>query len=281
MTLGLLLGLPAVSAPAQHMFLDTNGDAVHDEQDFLSPATTTIDVYLDTNHRRDGSDATRPTEPYLPLTINSYEVVFRVMSGSLTYGAWTDAMGYYIKHADAQDGTDRHIGWGSPTFRDPGRYRLGALSVSGVTSDATLDIVPTTSLGGYGHTMFGSGCFGNDFDNTLKLGSDWFDTDGTTPGGDAPRPGAALSAALSPNPIHPSGSLTFLTTVPGRVRVSLFDLQGRLVRRHLEDANSPAGRHDVTIDGLGDDGAILPSGVYFYRIEAVEGTEVGRVIVAR
>ncbi|HEU4335050.1 MAG TPA: T9SS type A sorting domain-containing protein, partial [Candidatus Eisenbacteria bacterium] len=93
--------------------------------------------------------------------------------------------------------------------------------------------------------------------------------------------GATLSAALSPNPIHPSGLLTFRTTVPGRVRVSLFDLQGRLVRRHLEDPNAPAGYYDVTIDGRAEGGASLPSGVYFYRIEAVEGTAVGRVIVAR
>jgi len=93
--------------------------------------------------------------------------------------------------------------------------------------------------------------------------------------------GGALAASLSPNPLNPDGSLTFTTTRSGSARVSVFDLQGRLIRRVLDQSSVEAGYHDVRIDGLRDDGVRLPSGVYFYRVETPEGTAVGRIVVAK
>lgn len=93
--------------------------------------------------------------------------------------------------------------------------------------------------------------------------------------------GGSLAASLSPNPLNPDASLTFTTSRPGRVRVSVFDLQGRLVRRVMEEGTLSAGYHDVRVDGKSEDGSRLPSGVYFYRVEAEEGTAVGRVVIAK
>ena len=39
-----------------------------------------------------------------------------------------------------------------------------------------------------------------------------------------------LAASISPNPLNPSAVLTFTTSRPGRVRVTIFDLRGWLVR---------------------------------------------------
>ncbi|HEU4335383.1 MAG TPA: putative Ig domain-containing protein, partial [Candidatus Eisenbacteria bacterium] len=230
MMLSAFLGLLAASAPAQYMFLDTNGDAVFNEQDVLSPATTTINVYLDTNHRRDGSSAVCAMEPSSSITINSYEIIFRVTSGSLTYGAWADAMGFNIMLGNAVGATDRYVGWGSVNILPPGRYRLGALSVSGVTSNASIGIASSTPLVPYAYTSFGSQCVGNDFDNTMKLGSDWFDTDGLTfgctptdpnnspPAIDAPATasgaeGSAIEIQASAS--DPDAANTLLVTVSG------------------------------------------------------------------
>jgi len=93
--------------------------------------------------------------------------------------------------------------------------------------------------------------------------------------------GAALRAAVSPNPLNPEAVLTFETSRPGRLTVRLFDLGGRLVRTLLEEERAAAGQHTVRIDGRGSSGGRLASGIYFYRIEASEGSSEGRFAILR
>ena len=89
------------------------------------------------------------------------------------------------------------------------------------------------------------------------------------------------AASVAPNPLNPSGMLSFKTVKPGHVSVTMFDLQGRLVRRLMEMPNLPAGEHEVRIDGWGDRGEALPSGVYFYRMDAPDGTVTGRLAILK
>jgi flagellar hook assembly protein FlgD len=49
---------------------------------------------------------------------------------------------------------------------------------------------------------------------------------------------------------------------PGQVSLLLYDVRGRSVRTLVEEQQS-AGEHEVMVDGAG-----LPSGVYWYRLEA-------------
>lgn len=84
--------------------------------------------------------------------------------------------------------------------------------------------------------------------------------------------GAPLSAALarpSVNPAPAAGTtLSFTVSEPAEVAVTLFDAQGRVVSTLL-----PRSRQQGTVtlpwNGRGDDGQAAPSGVYFYRLEAV------------
>jgi len=92
--------------------------------------------------------------------------------------------------------------------------------------------------------------------------------------------GGGLLASVSPNPLNPEATLTFVTSAPGPVRVSLFDLAGRLVRV-LSDAETPEGLQRVRIDGRGVGGERLASGVYFYKVETPQGAAVGRVAILR
>jgi len=87
---------------------------------------------------------------------------------------------------------------------------------------------------------------------------------GVTAVGDAPRDPAALRAY--PNPARGATELTFALTRPERVRLALFDLNGRLVRV-LADGVAPAGETRARWDGDGDSGAPAPAGVYFARLE--------------
>src|SRR5437867_692590 len=89
------------------------------------------------------------------------------------------------------------------------------------------------------------------------------------------------SASVNPNPFNPRANLTFATSVPGQLRVKLYSLTGRLLRTLVDETAARAGYHDVTVDGLDDRGARLPSGIYFYKIETAEGVFTGRIAILK
>jgi hypothetical protein len=179
--------LVAVAAPAQgqYMFLDTNNDGVCDTNDILTPASTSIDVWLDTDSNAGGGAATCAVSSNL-LTINSYEIILRA-SGAVTFadpatGGWTDNMSFATVLGNAVAGTDVYMGRGSGTILSPGTYKLGSIAISGVAAGTSVAIVTSTTASPTAGTTFGSACEGNDFDNTMKLGSDWNDTCGSITG---------------------------------------------------------------------------------------------------
>lgn len=97
----------------------------------------------------------------------------------------------------------------------------------------------------------------------------------------APTPASVARSAKVPNPIVGSGVLSFATTKAGAIRGSLFDAQGRRVKELFQTGAAPAGHHDIVIDGRGDGGERLPSGVYFYRIETADGPIAGKLALVR
>jgi len=72
-----------------------------------------------------------------------------------------------------------------------------------------------------------------------------------------------------------------VTTVRGPLHVALFDTRGRRVRTLVETENAPAGVQRIAIDGRTDLGSALASGIYFFRIEAAEGSTRGRVTILK
>ena len=86
-----------------------------------------------------------------------------------------------------------------------------------------------------------------------------------------PVSGSALAASVSPNPLNPASTLYFATSKPGSVKVEMFDLQGRLVRTIVTETFMGAGDHEARIDGRGQRGEKLASGVYFVRGVTVDG----------
>ena len=88
------------------------------------------------------------------------------------------------------------------------------------------------------------------------------------------------SAKVQPNPLNPSTMLSFTTSREGTVRVSVYDMQGRLVKTLLNEYR-PAGPHTVAWDGSSNARGHVASGVYFLRIESAEGGVVRRVAVVK
>ncbi|HMI32153.1 MAG TPA: PKD domain-containing protein, partial [Candidatus Limnocylindrales bacterium] len=81
----------------------------------------------------------------------------------------------------------------------------------------------------------------------------------------------ASMSSVSPNPLNPVSKLYFATSKPGTVTVDMFDIQGRLVRTIQGPTYMAAGSHELTIDGRGQSGEKLASGIYFVRGVTAEG----------
>jgi len=181
LSVALVLAPPAT---AQYLYLDSNGDGAHTAADVVSPTgSTTVDVWLDTNHNRDGSTATCVTGDG-ELTINSYEFILKAQHGTVTWGSFTNLMSAFTVNLGlASSGTDYHNGFGGGTILSPGLYHLATLTITPTTGTPNIVVASSTSLNGGYLTSFGSQCSGNDFDNTMKLGSEWTDVDGLPYGG--------------------------------------------------------------------------------------------------
>lgn len=84
----------------------------------------------------------------------------------------------------------------------------------------------------------------------------------------------------TPNPFKATIAITFEVQRPGRVRVRVHDVSGRLVRT-LVDENVGPGFHRVPWHGLDNGGRRVASGVYFCILQAGDVKEVQRLILLR
>ena len=89
-----------------------------------------------------------------------------------------------------------------------------------------------------------------------------------------------LEPRISQNPFRSEATLSFATSRPGVLRVDVVDLAGRRVRQLVDEMDAPAGVHQLTISANAG-GASLGPGIYFYRIDALEGVRTGRFIILR
>jgi PKD repeat protein len=97
-------------------------------------------------------------------------------------------------------------------------------------------------------------------------------------------PFAALGdsrAWVAPLPLRRAGRLHFVNTRPGLVTATLFDAHGRLIRRLLDRQWVAAGRHEALLDGRGEGGERLASGVYLYRVSLPGRVVTGRLLIVR
>nr|MBC8424230.1 hypothetical protein [bacterium] len=68
----------------------------------------------------------------------------------------------------------------------------------------------------------------------------------------------------APTPFNPSPRVAFSLEKPQRIRLSVHDLAGRLVRT-LIDGTRPFGHGSVIWDGRDEQGRSLPTGSYIVR----------------
>ena len=235
-------------ASAQHIFMDSNANGIQDAGDQMQAngTPTTVDIYLDTNHNRDGSTAVCNSGPE-PLDMISYVFNLEAVNGTVTYAGFINQIPSFTVQLGAPlnpDGIRYKNALGGAAVVPPGKYRLATMTITGVAGNPQIDVKDIVT-GSADFTSFGSNCLGNDFDNTYKLsgpggGSDWTDADGL-----AAAPGAVnqppVLGAIGNRTVNEGVALTFTATAT--------DPDAGQTRSFYVGCGCPRGRHDQRFDG--------------------------------
>ncbi|HKW15466.1 MAG TPA: FlgD immunoglobulin-like domain containing protein [Candidatus Krumholzibacteria bacterium] len=83
-----------------------------------------------------------------------------------------------------------------------------------------------------------------------------------------------------PNPFAAGTSFDVTTKRESAITVDVFDVAGRRVR-HADLGHMSSGWRQVSFDGRDNAGHLLPSGVYFYRVEATGTTVTKKMVISR
>ena len=99
-------------------------------------------------------------------------------------------------------------------------------------------------------------------------------------GDDNDLPQVTQMAGAYPNPFNPQTTVAFELARSDHARVLIYDLQGRLIRR-LVDQSLSAGRHTAVWEGRDDSGRAVASGIYFARLEASSGGGMTKLVLVK
>lgn len=84
-----------------------------------------------------------------------------------------------------------------------------------------------------------------------------------------------VTVSNHPNPFNPATTIRYELGAPGRVTLAVYNAIGQLVRKH-DLGQKGRGAQEFAFDGSG-----LPSGVYFFRIDAGYASASGRMLLLR
>jgi len=91
---------------------------------------------------------------------------------------------------------------------------------------------------------------------------------------------ATQLAQNRPNPFNPSTQIAYRIASDERVRLRIYDVSGALVRT-LVDARQSSGAYTVSWDGRDNDGLVVSTGMYFYRLEAGKFAQTRRMVLLK
>lgn len=83
-----------------------------------------------------------------------------------------------------------------------------------------------------------------------------------------------------PNPFNPVTTIHYELPYTQQARLTVYMVDGRRVVT-LVDQVTPAGRQEIVWDGTDEHGHHVPSGVYFYRLEAGKFEQTKRMVLIK
>jgi len=93
-------------------------------------------------------------------------------------------------------------------------------------------------------------------------------------------PSAAWLGQSFPNPFGGQAAISYALGKAGKVRLSVYSPTGQLVRR-LVDGEAGPGLHTATWDGRDRFGNRVGSGMYYYRLDALNEVRTGRMVMLK
>jgi len=81
-----------------------------------------------------------------------------------------------------------------------------------------------------------------------------------------------------PNPFNLSTTIFYFVSKPQQVEITVFDLMGREVLT-LFKGFVGAGEYQVSWDGKNNKGEVVNSGIYFYRVNSIESSLIGKMVL--
>ncbi|KAA3613280.1 MAG: T9SS C-terminal target domain-containing protein [Calditrichaeota bacterium] len=79
-----------------------------------------------------------------------------------------------------------------------------------------------------------------------------------------------------PNPFNPSTFIPFVIPENAKVKIDIFDINGRLIKT-LVNAEFNTGEHSVVWDGKGNTSNSVSSGIYYYRLQSKSFTTIKKM----
>jgi hypothetical protein len=83
-----------------------------------------------------------------------------------------------------------------------------------------------------------------------------------------------------PNPFNPATKISFVLPAKARAQVLIYDVQGRLLRKLLDEEASP-GFREVLWDGRNERGGQVASGVYFYELRTGKNSLTRKMVLLK
>jgi len=83
-----------------------------------------------------------------------------------------------------------------------------------------------------------------------------------------------------PNPFNPNTTISYSVPKGGMTTLRIYNLKGQIVRT-LVNAELAAGAHDVTWNGIDDQGRTVSSGLYFYRLTSSGKTLTRKMVLTK
>ncbi len=153
------------------------------------------------------------------------------------------------------------------------QYQFGE-AVAGIgdfTGDGIDDFAVRSRTGNYPETWYG--------EVNIFAGWDGHATD-VVLDDDEQIPGRFVLQQNYPNPFNSSTTLEFELETPGLVQLSVFNSLGQRIEVLL-NRRLPIGRHRISWNGTDISGAPVPSGVYFYRLDADSSSQSRKMILLK
>ena len=83
-----------------------------------------------------------------------------------------------------------------------------------------------------------------------------------------------------PNPFNPITQITYGLPKDSKVRIAVYDINGRVVNL-LVDSAQPAGQRSVIWNGKNDAGMVVAAGLYFYKMQAGNFHQTNKMILLK